>query len=49
MRDVLRIGGHYTSYSFVKASTDFCQTNWRVLMNRYQRKLYMYADFNRLK
>lgn len=49
MRDVLRIGGHYTTYSFEKASTEYCHTNWKVLMDRFLKKLYMYADLYRVK
>lgn len=49
MRDVLRVGGHYTAYSFEEAATSYCQTSWKVLLDRFSKKLYMYADYYRLK
>lgn len=49
MRDVLRIGGHYTAFSFEKSATSYCQTNWKVLLDRFLKKLYIYADYYRLK
>lgn len=49
MRDVLQIGGHYTVYSYEKASSQYCQTSWKVLLERFLKRLYVYADFYRLK
>lgn len=49
MRDVLRIEGHYTAYSYERAAIDYCQTNWKVLLNRFKRNLYLYANYYRLK
>ena len=49
MRDVLRLGGDYKARNFMTAASDFCQTAWKVLMDRFMKKLYTYADLYRLR
>ena len=49
MRDVLRLGGDYKARNFETAASDFCRTAWRVLMDRYVKKLYTFADLYRLR
>lgn len=49
MRDVLRMGGAYSSGEFEKKSADFCQTEWRLVSDRYSKQLYTYADLYRLR
>lgn len=48
MNDVLGLGGDYSYQSFSKAASDYCSTNWLVLQDRFNRKLYPKADYNRL-
>ncbi|KAJ8365318.1 hypothetical protein SKAU_G00141490 [Synaphobranchus kaupii] len=48
--DVLRIGGHYDSFKYSKAATDYCATEWSTLKQRLDSKLYSsQADLSRLK
>ena len=49
MRDVLRLSGDYTAKSFKMAASEFCRTPWKVLMDRFIRKLYTFADLYRLR
>ena len=49
MRDVLRLSGDYKAKSFRTAASDYCQTAWRVLMDRFVKKLYTFADHYRLR
>ena len=49
MRDVLRLGAQYKARNFEAAASEFCQTAWRVLMDRFIKKLYTFADLYRLK
>jgi len=49
MRDILRIGGHYTAYSFQSAASKYCQTPWRILLDRFLKRLYGSSDFYRLR
>lgn len=49
MEDVLRIGGRYNYKKFQKAARDYCSTRWSVLQDRFQRRIYPFADKKRLK
>lgn len=49
MRDVLRMGGAYSAKEFEKKSKEFCKTEWRLVHERFTKKLYTYADLFRLR
>uniref|UniRef100_A0AAV2M354 Ectonucleoside triphosphate diphosphohydrolase 7 n=1 Tax=Knipowitschia caucasica TaxID=637954 RepID=A0AAV2M354_KNICA len=50
MEDVLRIRGTYDSRKFSRAAADYCSTQWSVLKQRLDNKLFsQQADLNRLK
>ncbi|XP_074602960.1 ectonucleoside triphosphate diphosphohydrolase 7-like [Brevipalpus obovatus] len=48
MEDVLRIGGHYNYFSFKKAASDYCSTEFKILKERLGKNLYPNADERRL-
>ena len=35
MNDLLKVGGHYKEQKFIKAASEFCSTDWRVLHERF--------------
>lgn len=50
MEDVLRIRGIYDSRKYSRAASDYCATQWSLLKQRLDNKLFsQQADLNRLK
>uniref|UniRef100_A0A8C6SVS2 nucleoside-triphosphate phosphatase n=1 Tax=Neogobius melanostomus TaxID=47308 RepID=A0A8C6SVS2_9GOBI len=50
MEDVLRIRGTYDSRKYSRAASDYCATQWSILKQRLDNKLFsQQADINRLK
>ena len=48
MEDILRIGGLYNYFSFKKAASEYCATDWRTLDERHRKGLSPLADKNRM-
>ena len=47
--DIFRLGGHYVRDKVRKAGSDYCRTDWKMLMSRFTRDLYPLADLARLQ